>query len=115
MVQSSSPPPLFWADIRRAGWPLSSATAVEQLLGRVLRQPGASHRQAKALNQSYAFVVSRNFAETAGALRDRLVAERYLAPSVTRRLIAEYAQRPARRGALACLTSTPCSPATRST
>jgi len=53
---------------------LSSATAVEQLLGRVLRQPGASHRQARALNQSYAFVVSRNFAETAGALRDRLVA-----------------------------------------
>jgi type III restriction enzyme len=53
---------------------LLSATAVEQLLGRVLRQPGASHRQAKALNQSYAFVVSRNFAETAGALRDRLVA-----------------------------------------
>ena len=28
---------------------LTSATAVEQLLGRVLRQPGASHRQAKAL------------------------------------------------------------------
>lgn len=53
---------------------LSSATAVEQLLGRVLRQPDASHRQAKALNQSYAFVVSRNFAETAGTLRDRLVA-----------------------------------------
>jgi type III restriction enzyme len=53
---------------------LSSATAVEQLLGRVLRQPDAVHRQAKALNQSYAFVVSRNFAETAGALRDRLVA-----------------------------------------
>lgn len=53
---------------------LSSATAVEQLLGRVLRQPSARHRQAKALNQSYAFVVSRNFAETAGALRDRLVA-----------------------------------------
>lgn len=53
---------------------LSSATAVEQLLGRVLRQPGASHRSARALNQSYAFVVSRNFAETAGTLRDRLVA-----------------------------------------
>lgn len=53
---------------------LSSTTAVEQLLGRVLRQPGASHRSARALNQSYAFVVSRNFAETAGALRDRLVA-----------------------------------------
>jgi type III restriction enzyme len=53
---------------------LHSATAVEQLLGRVLRQPGASHREARALNQSYAFVVSRNFAETASALRDRLVA-----------------------------------------
>ncbi len=53
---------------------LQSATAVEQLLGRVLRQPGASHRQARALNQSYAFVVSRSFAETASSLRDRLVA-----------------------------------------
>lgn len=52
---------------------LSSATAVEQLLGRVLRQPGASRRNAKELNQSYAFVVSRNFAETASTLRDRLV------------------------------------------
>ncbi|HRW66802.1 MAG TPA: DEAD/DEAH box helicase family protein [Candidatus Competibacter sp.] len=54
---------------------LHSATAVEQLLGRVLRQPDARHREAPALNRSYAFVVSRNFAETAGALRDRLVAD----------------------------------------
>lgn len=52
---------------------LHSSTAVEQLLGRVLRQPEARHRKAKALNQSYAFVVSQNFAETASALRDRLV------------------------------------------
>lgn len=52
---------------------LHSATAVEQLLGRVLRQPGAAHRPAKELNQSYAFVVSRSFAETASALRDQLV------------------------------------------
>lgn len=52
---------------------LHSATAVEQLLGRVLRQPEAQRREAYALNQSYAFVVSRNFAETAGALRDSLV------------------------------------------
>jgi type III restriction enzyme len=52
---------------------LHSATAVEQLLGRVLRQPGASHRLQPLLNQSYAFVVSRNFAETANALRERLV------------------------------------------
>jgi type III restriction enzyme len=52
---------------------LHSATAVEQLLGRILRQPEARHRDASALNQSYAFVVSRDFAATAGALRDRLV------------------------------------------
>jgi type III restriction enzyme len=48
-------------------------TAVEQLLGRVLRQPEAKHRAHAALNQSYAFVASRNFAETASVLRDRLV------------------------------------------
>ena len=65
---------------------LHSATAVEQLLGRVLRQPDASHRQAQALNQSYAFVVSRNFAETAGALRDRLVA----GAGFDRREVAEF-------------------------
>jgi len=52
---------------------LHSATAVEQLLGRVLRQPQARHRAHPALNQSYAFVVSRDFAATANALRDRLV------------------------------------------
>ena len=65
---------------------LHSATAVEQLLGRVLRQPGASHRQAWALNQSYAFVVSHNFAETASALRDRLVA----GAGFERREVAEF-------------------------
>jgi len=54
------------ADIR-------SATAVEQLLGRILRQPGAAHRQQGALNQSYAYVVSRDFRDTAASLRDKLV------------------------------------------
>ena len=53
---------------------LSSSTAVEQLLGRVLRQPNAQHLSNPALNRSYAFVASHNFAETANALRDRLVA-----------------------------------------
>ena len=52
---------------------LHSSTAVEQLLGRILRQPNATHRQTPELNQSYAFVVSRNFSETASALRDSLV------------------------------------------
>lgn len=65
---------------------LHSSTAVEQLLGRVLRQPGGSHRSEQTLNQSYAFVVSRNFAETAGALRDRLVA----GAGFQRREVAEF-------------------------
>jgi len=52
---------------------LRAATAVEQLLGRILRQPDAARRAAEVLNQSYAFVVSRNFSETAQSLRDRLV------------------------------------------
>ncbi|MDP2903762.1 MAG: DEAD/DEAH box helicase family protein [Methylovulum sp.] len=52
---------------------IHSSTAVEQLLGRILRQPDASHRHTPELNRSYAFVVSRYFSETAEALRDRLV------------------------------------------
>jgi type III restriction enzyme len=52
---------------------LHSATSVEQLLGRVLRQPDAQARATVELNQSYALVVSRSFAETATALRDNLV------------------------------------------
>ncbi len=50
-----------------------SETAVEQLLGRVLRQPGAAPRTTPALNQSYAYVMSADFTSTASALRDRLV------------------------------------------
>lgn len=52
---------------------LRSSTSVEQLLGRILRQPQAQARASALLNQSYAFVVSRDFGQTAGALRDRLV------------------------------------------
>ncbi|MDO5667395.1 MAG: DEAD/DEAH box helicase family protein [Alcaligenaceae bacterium] len=52
---------------------IQSSTAVEQLLGRILRQPNATHRKNPQLNQSYAYVVSRNFSETAEALRDGLV------------------------------------------
>lgn len=51
-----------------------SETAVEQLLGRVLRQPEAKARATQALNQSYAYVMSSDFTATASALRDRLVA-----------------------------------------
>jgi type III restriction enzyme len=52
---------------------LRSETAVEQLLGRILRQPYASLRPSALLNQSYAFVVSDNFVQTAEHLRESLV------------------------------------------
>ena len=50
-----------------------SGTAVEQLLGRVLRQPDAKARGTAALNQSYAFIRSSDFARVANELRDGLV------------------------------------------
>lgn len=50
-----------------------SGTAVEQLLGRVLRQPDAKARDSAPLNQSYAFVRSGDFARVANELRDGLV------------------------------------------
>ncbi len=52
---------------------LRNATRVEQLLGRILRQPGAERRATRELNCSYAYVASRDFGATAAALRDRLV------------------------------------------
>jgi len=52
---------------------IRSSIAVEQLLGRILRQPGAKHFEHNVLNQSYAFVVSSDFQATASGLRDRLV------------------------------------------
>jgi type III restriction enzyme len=51
----------------------TSATAVEQVLGRVLRMPHALRKRSEALNQSYAFVVSDSLAETAAGLRDGMV------------------------------------------
>lgn len=52
---------------------IGAAGAVEQMLGRVLRQPYAARRTDEALNRAYAHVSSRNFADAANALRDRLV------------------------------------------
>lgn len=51
----------------------TSATAVEQVLGRVLRMPHVTRKQTEALNRSYAYVVSDRLAETVNGLRDGLV------------------------------------------
>jgi type III restriction enzyme len=51
----------------------TSATAVEQVLGRVLRMPHVKRKQCETLNRSYAYVVSNELAATVNNLRDGLV------------------------------------------
>lgn len=52
---------------------VSSETKVEQLLGRVLRMPGAKRRTDPALNKAYAFVSDPSILEVANSLRDKLI------------------------------------------
>lgn len=52
---------------------VASATAVEQLLGRVLRMPYAKRRRDAALNMAYAHVAEPSFSEVAASLRDKLI------------------------------------------
>lgn len=51
----------------------NSATAAEQILGRILRMPGAKRKTQAELNESYAFVTSANLQTTVESLRDGLV------------------------------------------
>lgn len=51
----------------------SSATAAEQILGRILRQPYAQRKDHQELNKAYAYLTSANFAATVESLRDGLV------------------------------------------
>lgn len=50
------------------------ATAVEQILGRVMRLPQARRKRDPDLNQAYAFAATRSFKATADALADGLIA-----------------------------------------
>lgn len=52
---------------------MRSSTAVEQILGRVMRLPGAKRKLHDDLNIAYAFSASRHFVEAAQALQDALV------------------------------------------
>lgn len=52
---------------------MNSATAVEQILGRVLRLPNVTRKENAELNYAYAYVSSLKFGETAKALQDALV------------------------------------------
>ncbi len=51
----------------------NSATAAEQILGRILRMPGAKRKSRQELNEAYAFVTSTNLQSTVESLRDGLV------------------------------------------
>ena len=51
-----------------------SVRAVEQLLGRVLRLPGAKRKSQEGLNRAYAFATTTSFQNAASTLRDGLVA-----------------------------------------
>jgi len=50
-----------------------SATAIEQILGRVMRLPKAAWKNHEELNMAYAFATSASFAEVANTLTDALV------------------------------------------
>ncbi|MDP1533447.1 MAG: type III restriction endonuclease subunit R, partial [Rubrivivax sp.] len=52
---------------------IRSATAIEQLLGRVLRMPYARRRSHPALNKAYAHVTEAETGMAANALADRLI------------------------------------------
>ncbi len=51
-----------------------ASTAVEQMLGRVMRLPGAKRKQDDRLNQAYAFSATASFRDAANALAEGLVA-----------------------------------------
>ncbi|MBN1973831.1 MAG: DEAD/DEAH box helicase family protein [Sedimentisphaerales bacterium] len=52
---------------------LKSSTAVEQILGRILRMPYVTERKYEDLNRAYAFATSSEFVESANALTEALI------------------------------------------
>lgn len=79
---------------------VGSEGAVEQLLGRVLRQPYAERRADPSLNQAHAHVSSPVFAATAEKLKDQLVAMGFNAPGEARSMIVEQATVPLEGGGI---------------
>lgn len=52
---------------------IGAPTAVEQILGRIMRLPYAREKQNKELNAAYAYVASQRFQQTASALCEGLI------------------------------------------
>lgn len=49
------------------------STAVEQIVGRILRMPNAEKKETPELNMAYVFVSSKNFGESLAKLKDALI------------------------------------------
>lgn len=70
---------------------IQSATAVEQLLGRVLRMPFAKRRATEELNRAYAHVTGVGFHSAANRLKDTLVAMGFDERTARDEIIAQQA------------------------
>lgn len=70
---------------------IQSATAVEQLLGRVLRMPFATRRATEELNRAYAHVTGIGFHAAANRLKDTLVAMGFDERTARDEIIAQQA------------------------
>lgn len=64
-----------------------SATAIEQIVGRILRLPGATAKQHPDLNCAYAFSVSASIADVLAELRDALESNGFTAAEAARIII----------------------------
>jgi len=96
-----------WAYVLCSVAEMKSDTAVEQLIGRVLRLPGARRKATPELNRAYALATSHNFAATARALEDALVAGNGFNPLEARDLIVTRA---GEQGKLELPASQPAAP-----
>lgn len=52
---------------------MRSSTAIEQILGRIMRMPNGESKKDKLLNQSYAYVTSEDFFSVANSLENALI------------------------------------------
>jgi type III restriction enzyme len=76
---------------------LTSGTAVEQILGRVLRLPHAGRKHDELLNHAYAFATSAGFVQAANTLTDALVEagfERFEASAFVKPVTEEFTFEP---------------------
>jgi type III restriction enzyme len=85
----------------------NSATAAEQILGRIMRMPKAKRKQHAELNMAYAFVTSGNLQTTVESLKDGLVRNGF-----EQQEAADFIQAPEEPAAMALFTAQPVTFAT---